>query len=564
MRILVADQNTLLLAAITATFGRHCEIVAATRRDACLEQLEQRKFDVVVACEKLADYTGLELLSEIEALAPLTLRIFSARPESLKRLGSQLDHFGLLGTLSYPIDARKLLIALKVARSRLPARPKPPKAPPAVRHVVLETEWDTGERLALLESELEKAPESAALPEVAPPPDRLPAAPEPPTTRHLVRHVVLETEWITGERPALPGKGLEKAPASAAPPPEGSFDEHPDRTKAAVVGGPVVAAPGRAPAPIAQDALEDDYAAANDEAFSGTPGRTATTSAPTRTRSPQDAQLATAASPTRTPTYQDPPQARVSPAQARTAQDPPQAIVSPPARARTAQDPPQAMAASPTRTQMSQDAPEMAATRSDSPVQGDGKGPRPRTPTMPTEAQREAFQRARARRNSTSWAAEMAGLRADPGRAGAFGPIQAPSRQAPPSRPLPSLMDLARLATTKRPLPGSRGGAQQKRKAFVAGSGILAMLLVGVVSFELLRVSPPVDHGRHRLPTITPQAFTPISTLMADRNGGPPPVFSAPAPKPSPTPSPAASMVGLHAFDPNTVVPDPPPPAPAE
>src|SRR5882672_2311592 len=117
MRILVADQNGLLLAAIAATFGRHCEVVTATSRDACIEHVEQAQFDVVVACEKLADYTGLELLSEIEALSPATLRIFAARPESLRRLGKRLDLFGLLGTLSYPIEARKLVVALKVART---------------------------------------------------------------------------------------------------------------------------------------------------------------------------------------------------------------------------------------------------------------------------------------------------------------------------------------------------------------------------------------------------------------------------------------------------------------
>jgi DNA-binding NarL/FixJ family response regulator len=156
MRILVADQNALLLAAIVRTFGRHCEVVVATRRDACLTFLEERKVDVVVACEKLRDYTGLELLSEVAGLSPETVRIFAARPETLKRLGARLDYFGLLGTLSYPIDARKLLVALKTARGKRATPPKPLK--PKVQHVVLdESEWDTGERLGLLERELEAA-----------------------------------------------------------------------------------------------------------------------------------------------------------------------------------------------------------------------------------------------------------------------------------------------------------------------------------------------------------------------------------------------------------------------
>ncbi len=174
MRILVADQNALLLAAITATFGRHCEIVTATRRDKCMEHVEGSHFDLVVACEKLADYTGLELLSEVEAVSPATLRIFAARPQMLKRLGTRLDFFGLLGTLHYPIEARKLLIALKVARARLPGRPKPPQ----VKHVVLESEWDTGERLALLGQEMEEAPEAVRETAVAESPVAQESAPE--------------------------------------------------------------------------------------------------------------------------------------------------------------------------------------------------------------------------------------------------------------------------------------------------------------------------------------------------------------------------------------------------
>src|SRR6185437_9763086 len=152
MRILVADQNALLLAVITATFGKHCDLVTATRRDVCISYVEQQKFDVVVACDKMADYTGLELLSEIAALSPGTLLIFAASPERLERLSYRLQVFGLLDTLAYPITPRKLLNALRHAREYLPSR-----AARKVRHVVLQSEWDTGERLALVEKELDAA-----------------------------------------------------------------------------------------------------------------------------------------------------------------------------------------------------------------------------------------------------------------------------------------------------------------------------------------------------------------------------------------------------------------------
>src|SRR3569833_2466990 len=136
MRILVADQNALLLGAISATFGRHCDLVTSTRRDVCLEQAEQQKFDVVIACDKLADYTGLELLSEIAGLYPETLLIFAATPARLERLGNRLELFGLLETLSYPLTPRALLDVLQLASRVVPRRAIMRK----VRHVVLESE----------------------------------------------------------------------------------------------------------------------------------------------------------------------------------------------------------------------------------------------------------------------------------------------------------------------------------------------------------------------------------------------------------------------------------------
>ncbi len=380
MRILIADQNALLLAAIDATFGPHCEIVTATCRDACMEQAERRKFDVVVACEKLADYTGLELLSEIEATSPSTLRIFAARPETLKRLGKRLDMFGLLGTLSYPIDARKLVVALQVARGRLPRRMKPPEPAPApaplsvVRHIVLETEWDTGERLALLEQELEETPAPSAV-----------------------------------------------SPSAAAP--------------SAVTA--------------------------------------------------------------------------------------PSATVTPSKRAAT-------------------------------------KGPRVRTPSTPTAAQREAFQRALARRN----AERASGVNTTAAPRALVGPSETRTKTTatPPAPPSQSLTALARMATTKRPLPGGarmQRATQPKQRVVVFGSGIAAVLLVGVVTFELLRSTPSVDHGRAR--ATGPQLFAP-STLTAGNSPTPMQVFSPPPPEQTPVQAAAPELPQPQTFDPDTAPPDPPPP----
>jgi hypothetical protein len=118
------------------------------------------------------------------------------------------------------------------------------------------------------------------------------------------------------------------------------------------------------------------------------------------------------------------------------------------------------------------------------------------------------------------------------------------------------------MATTKRPLPKARRGAQPKRRVFVVGSGIAAVLLVGVVCFELLRSNPAVEHSRHGR-TANTQLFGARSTLVADSSASAPQVFSPPPPQPDPaTPVPTASP-GLpqpQTFDPDTAPPDPPPP----
>jgi CheY-like chemotaxis protein len=495
MRILVADQSTLLLAAIAATFGRHCEIVTATHRDACMEQVEQRQFDVVVACEKLADYTGLELLSEIEALCPATLRIFAARPESLKRLGKRLDLFGLLGTLSYPIEVRKLVVALKVARTKLPARPKPPKASPVVvRHIVLETEWDTGERLALLEQELEKAP--APEEKAAPPPEQMAGT-------------------VGDESPPIYFAANDESVEEPPPPP---------------------------PVPVMPSRPYCGEIAANEEGFEGEPAAAGI-------------QAGRHQSTTRVLVQPESPSAKL-----------------------TAPQPGASRAAAIAKLGAPAATPAAAAKK-----QNVAKGPRARKPTTPTAAQREAFQRALARRNAARTggvqrqAQEPRGLgRLTASRNGRaetppidFSNVRVPntwvaSGFGAPALPSQSLKDLARIATTKRPLPGAARGRQKvspKRGVFIVGSGIVAVLLVGVLGFELLRATPPVEHGRHTHADGA-QLFSPKSTLVADTSTGPPQVFSAPPRQPdhAPVSTAATGMPRPQTFDPDSAPPDPPPP----
>jgi TonB family protein len=115
MRVLVVDQDSTLLTAITRTLGEYFAIDAVTNKADCLDLVRLNEFDVIVAGERLEDGSGLELLGQLGHTRPDMLRIFAAERERLKLLKGRLGPFGLFRTLTYPIQPRQLLAALSAA-----------------------------------------------------------------------------------------------------------------------------------------------------------------------------------------------------------------------------------------------------------------------------------------------------------------------------------------------------------------------------------------------------------------------------------------------------------------
>src|SRR5258708_31916858 len=115
MRVLVVDQDSELLTAITRSLSEYFAIDAVTTKADCLDLLRANEFEVIVAGERLEDGSGLELLGQLGKHRPGMLRIFAAEGERLKLLKGRLGPFGLFRTLSYPIEARQLLAALSAA-----------------------------------------------------------------------------------------------------------------------------------------------------------------------------------------------------------------------------------------------------------------------------------------------------------------------------------------------------------------------------------------------------------------------------------------------------------------
>jgi TonB family protein len=115
MRVLVVDQDSALLTAITQLLGDYFTIDAVTTKADCVDLVRVNDFDVIVAGERLEDGSGLELLGQLARDRPDMLRIFAVDRERLRLLKGRLGPFGLFRTLAYPIEPRQLLAALSAA-----------------------------------------------------------------------------------------------------------------------------------------------------------------------------------------------------------------------------------------------------------------------------------------------------------------------------------------------------------------------------------------------------------------------------------------------------------------
>ncbi len=148
MRVLVAGRHAKVLAVTASTFATDVKFETATTRAESLALLNRFGFDLVIACERLGDGSGLEVLSQVAVNSPNSLRMFAARPKTLQLLKGELGMFGLFRTLPYPIDFRRLWAALSLARScclENQTRTPPARRPgDGGRHVMLESSWLPG------------------------------------------------------------------------------------------------------------------------------------------------------------------------------------------------------------------------------------------------------------------------------------------------------------------------------------------------------------------------------------------------------------------------------------
>jgi len=109
MRVLIADQESETLEAIARAF----EVDVTMSKATCIDLLRANEYDVLIACERLTDGSGLELLSQVAKRWPNVLRVLAIEPARRAMLKGKLAPFKLFETLTYPIDEDKLEVLLK-------------------------------------------------------------------------------------------------------------------------------------------------------------------------------------------------------------------------------------------------------------------------------------------------------------------------------------------------------------------------------------------------------------------------------------------------------------------
>jgi len=112
MRVLLVDHDSEGLERIARAIRGVLELDCVSSKSDALLLLRQNTYDVLIACERAIDGSGLDLLGRTTRTAVPLKRIFAAAPERLQLLGPRLAPFKVQRTINYPIDLEELWLAI--------------------------------------------------------------------------------------------------------------------------------------------------------------------------------------------------------------------------------------------------------------------------------------------------------------------------------------------------------------------------------------------------------------------------------------------------------------------
>ena len=125
VKTLLVDNDRAMLQHCVSKIGGRQPLAVATSKALAMQLMRHGHVEVVVACEKLTDGSGLALLDEIQAKWPNVIRVFCTDRQRLNLVRNRLSAFRLRHTLTYPVRPVKLemlLVHLAHARTASTAR----------------------------------------------------------------------------------------------------------------------------------------------------------------------------------------------------------------------------------------------------------------------------------------------------------------------------------------------------------------------------------------------------------------------------------------------------------
>ncbi len=131
VKTLLVDIDRALLQRCVVRVGGRQRLTVATSKSQAMELLwHAQAYDVIVACERLDDGSGLALLADVHVKWPHLVRVVCTERQRLALVKTRLSALRLGHTLDYPIKPLKLelmLVNLSRARAKAPLRIRGPR-----------------------------------------------------------------------------------------------------------------------------------------------------------------------------------------------------------------------------------------------------------------------------------------------------------------------------------------------------------------------------------------------------------------------------------------------------
>jgi DNA-binding NtrC family response regulator len=117
--LLVDIDRAMLQHCLARVGGRQPLVIASSKAQAMQALWHESPFDIIVACERLEDGSGLALLDEVHTRWPHLVRVLGAEQRRLALLRTRLGALRLRHTLVYPLKPAKLeLLLLQLAHAK--------------------------------------------------------------------------------------------------------------------------------------------------------------------------------------------------------------------------------------------------------------------------------------------------------------------------------------------------------------------------------------------------------------------------------------------------------------